>query len=446
MAQRFVGGDRDQEWLLPPSMREWLPEDHLAWFVLDAVEQFDLSAFFAAYRQDGWGRPAFCPQMMLGVLLYAYSIGERSSRGIERRLREDVAFRVLSGNVVPDHATIGRFRQRHERAIGDLFNEVLRLCGEAGLVRVGIVAIDGTKIAGNAALSANRTNAQLREEVDRILEEAARIDAAEDEQFGEARGDELPPELADRRSRLARLRAAKERLDAHVVADRERYERHVAQRRELEAERGRSLRGRKPRLPITEPPANARANPSDPDTRILKGQHGFVQGYNAQAAVTDAQIVIAAEVVDESNDTRQLAPMTRAARESLTAAGIGEEIGCVLGDAGYWNRPHLKALAADGIDALVSPDRGRSPGPERPPRELGRGSIAEWMRERITGPDKDTYARRKQLVEPVFGQTKHNRRIDRIYRRGRPAAQMEWRLACMTHNLLKLHRHRLAAG
>lgn len=446
MAQRFVGGDRDQEWLLPPSMREWLPDDHLAWFVLDAVAEFDLAAFFGAYRQDGWGRPAFCPQMMVGVLLYAYAIGERSSRGIERRLREDVAFRVLSGNVVPDHATIGRFRQRHEQALGDLFCEVLRLCGEAGLVRVGVVAIDGTKIADNAALSANRTHPQLREEVDRILEEAAAVDAAEDAQFGQARGDELPPELADRRSRLARLRAAKERLDAQVTADEERYERHMARRRELEARRGRPLRGAKPRLPMTEPPATAKANVSDPDTRILKGQHGFVQGYNAQAAVTDAQIVIAAEIVDEGNDTRQLEPMTRTAREELQRAGIEAEIECVLGDAGYWNVAALKTLAAQGVDALISPDRGRSPDPRRPPRDLGAGSIAAWMRERITGQDKDTYARRKQLVEPVFGQTKHNRRIDRIYRHGRPAAQTEWRLACMTHNLLKLHRHRLATA
>jgi len=286
----------------------------------------------------------------------------------------------------------------------------------------------------------------LRAEVKRILGEAAQLDAQEDKLFGEARGDELPPELANRRSRLERLRAAKERLQAQVAADKERYERHVAERQEREQLRGRPLRGRKPRLPITEPPVGAKANPSDPDSRILKSQHGFIQGYNAQAAVTDAQIVIAAEIVDEGNDSRQLLPITDAARAALHCAGIEDQIKCVLGDAGYWNLPQLKALAADGIDALVSPDRGRSPDPGRPSRALAAGSIAEWMRERISGPEKSIYALRKQLVEPVFGQTKSNRRIDRIYRHGLPAAQSEWRLACATHNLLKLHRHQAATG
>jgi transposase len=199
--------------LLPPSLRDWLAADHLAWFVLDVVDELDLSAFLAGYREDGWGRAAFDPSVMVALLLYAYAVGERSSRAIERRCREGVAFRVITANQAPDHATIARFRVRHESALGALFTKVLGLCANAGLLRVGLIAVDGTKIAGNAAREANRSYEQIVRE---ILEEAAAADAADDERFGEARGDELPAELADRNSRRARLRAAKERLEADV--------------------------------------------------------------------------------------------------------------------------------------------------------------------------------------------------------------------------------------
>jgi transposase len=202
VAQNFLPCDRDQELLLPPSLREWLPEDHLAWFVLESVAELDLEAFYAAYRSDGWGAAAHDPQMMVALLVYASAIGVRSARGIERRCRDDVAFRVIAANQIPDHATIARFRARHERAIADLFGGVLALCAEAGLVKVGIVAVDGTKIAAAATHHATRSYEQIAEE---ILAEAARIDAAEDELYGEARGDELPEGLrtsGDRRKWL----------------------------------------------------------------------------------------------------------------------------------------------------------------------------------------------------------------------------------------------------
>jgi transposase len=186
--QNFVLCDREQELLLPPSLRDWLAEDHLAWCVLDAVEQIDLSGVYGAYRADGWGRAAFDPRMMVALLLYAYAIGERSSRGIERRCREDVAFRVIMANQVPDHATIARFRARHEQALAEMFTEILALCVRAGLVSVGLVALDGTRICANAAQAANRTHEAIREEVERILAEAGQVDAAEDERFGDARG------------------------------------------------------------------------------------------------------------------------------------------------------------------------------------------------------------------------------------------------------------------
>src|SRR5215213_6713444 len=204
MGQNFIACDRDQELLLPPSLREWLPEDHLAWFVLESVAELDLEAFYAAYRRDGWGAAAHDPQMMVALLVYAYATGQRSSRGIERRCRDDVAFRVITANQAPDHATVARFRARHEQAIADLFGEVLALCARSGLVKVGVVAVDGTKIAAAATHHATRDYEQIARE---ILEEAARVDAAEDELFGEARGDELPEGLrtsGDRRKVCAK--------------------------------------------------------------------------------------------------------------------------------------------------------------------------------------------------------------------------------------------------
>src|SRR4051795_11314102 len=210
MAQNFIACDREQELLLPPSLREWLPEDHLAWFILDAVEAMDLKAFLAGYREDGWGRAAHDPAMMVALLLYAYATGERSSRRIEQRCHDDVAVRVITANQAPDHTTIARFRQRHERPLGELFGEVLELCAEAGLVQLDVIAIDGTKVHANASQHANRDFERIARE---IIEEAGRIDAEEDVRFGDRRGDELPPELATSQGRRGWLREAKRRLD-----------------------------------------------------------------------------------------------------------------------------------------------------------------------------------------------------------------------------------------
>ena len=202
---------------MPPSLREWLPDDHLAWFVLDAVEETDVAAFYGAYREDGWGRAAFEPKMMVALLLYAYALGERSSRRIERRCGEDVAFRVITANQIPDHATTARFRARHEQALADTFAQVLALCASAGLVSVGLVALDGSLVAGNASPAATRSYASIREEVERMLAQAAHADAEEDERLGDARGDELPPELVDARSRRERLRRCKRELEPNLL-------------------------------------------------------------------------------------------------------------------------------------------------------------------------------------------------------------------------------------
>jgi transposase len=460
MAQNFIACDREQELLLPPSLREWLPEDHFAWFVLDAVEEMDLTAFLAAYREDGWGRAAHDPAMMVALLLYAYAIGERSSRRIERRCHEDVAVRIIAANQAPDHTTIARFRQRHEAALGELFGEVLALCAEAGIVAVELIAIDGTKVHANASQHATRDYEQIARE---ILEEAERVDAEEDERFGERRGDELPGELSTAQGRRGWLREAKRRLDDKRAEEarpipRSRPQRLKESKRRLEEEldvecranaayeayraRGRMKDGRRfgrPPDPYTPPATPAgKINLTDPDSRNVKTSRGWVQGYNAQAVCTEQQIVIAAEVTVDSPDFGHLEPMITATESELTAAGIKAAPGVVLADAGYWHTEQMEHLTGRGTVVLIPPDANKRKG-ARPGWD---GGLYAFMR-RVLASDRggELYAKRQGMIEPIFAQTKFNRRIDRFQRRGRAAARSEWRLITATHNLLKLHRH-----
>jgi transposase len=444
VAQNFLPCDRDQELLLPPSLREWLPEDHFAWFVVDAVEELDLSAFFGAYREDGWGRAAFEPQMMVVLLLYAYAIGERSSRGIERRCREDIAFRVLTANQIPDHATIARFRARHEQALADTFAQVLALCAQAGLVSVGVVALDGSLLPGNASPGATRSYAAIREEVERMLAEAAEADAAEDERLGEARGDELPPELVDRRSRRERLRRCKEQLEQEQAEEEAAYQANLAWRAAWEAQHRRRLAGRKPTAPDPGALAARRINTTDPDTRLMKRAGGpSVQGYNVQVVASPEQVVLAAQVSQSHNDGDQLAAMVARAADGLRAAGIEKPIGIVLADGGYWNSPAISEVRGQGIDVLVPTQARRRTAPRKlSPRQ---GAEARRIEAVLSKPQGQAlYRRRQQIVEPVFAHVKHIRRTDRFLRRGLAACQAEWQLIAATHNLLKLWRAGLA--
>lgn len=446
MAYFYIGGDRDQLLLMPVSMRDWLDEGHLAWFVIDAVAQMDLSAFYGPYREDGWGRAAYEPSMMVALLLYAYCRGERSSRRIERHCQEDVAFRVIAGNQVPDHTTIARFRQAHDRAMGACFTEVLRLCARAGLVRLGVVALDGTKIAASAALAANRTQEQIAREVARILAEADAADAAEDALFGPARrGDELPEGLADRRSRLHRLKEAKRRLEEEDAAREAAHQAHLAERARLEAKRGRRLRGRKPKPPAPRP--EARANATDPDSRVMKSPDRFVQGYNAQAVVSPGQIVLAAEVTQDANDVDQLHPMIAATEQALGAAGLADPIRAVVADAGYFSEANLTGADPGGPELLIATVKDRAQREAARDRPAPRGRIprdlsprARMERALLTKRGQMLYRRRGELVEPVFGQAKEARGVRRFMRRGLTACQAEWQLVCATHNLLKLFR------
>ncbi len=465
MPQNFLAADRDQPMLLPPDLRDWLSEDHLAWFVIEAIDELDLEAFYASYRADGHGRAAHEPKMMLTLLAYAYSVGERSSRGIERRCREDVAFRVITANQAPDHATIARFRVRHETALADLFGQVLGLCADAGLVSVGVLAVDGTKLAASASNHSTRSYEQTAAE---ILQEAGRIDAAEDELHGEARGDELPAHLASREGRRAWLREAKERLEKDRAAkaepvpnDREKrleichrrlvtdWQTERRANRDYEAYRARGVmkdgrRFGRPSEPHT-PPAQpeGKINLADPDSRNMKSFRGYVQGYNAQAVTTERQIIVAAEIAPDGLDFAQLDPMIAAAERELEAAGVSARPEVVLADAGYWSNAHIDRLRQRGITPIVAPDAHNRDGP----RKTRLGGPYDFMR-RVLATDHgaDLYSRRQWMVEPVFAQIKANRRIDRFKRRGRAAARSEWRLIAATNNLLKLHRHSLAAA
>jgi len=446
MAYDYVPCDRDQPFLMPPSLRDWLPADHLVWFVIDTVAQLDMRPFSSRKKADPRGRALFQPSMMLALMVYAYCRGVRSSRVIERLCREDIAYRILCANLTPDHTTIARFRQRHDRAMKTLFTEVLRLCSEAGMVKLGVVALDGTKVEANASLEANRTKKSLEAEVERILKEAERVDAEEDVLFGADRsGDELPAELADPNSRLERLREAKQRLDTEHSEREAAHQEHLQRRADEETRRGKKLGGRKPKPP--EDNQEVSANVTDPDSRIMKTRRSYIQGYNVQAIATLEQIVVATEVTDEANDVRQLEPMVKAMDETLKAAGIKEpNVGTLLGDAGYWSDENDKAVASLPVaDALIATTKDwkrrkalRAEGPPRGRIPAGMSRTERMERRLRTKRGQQLYSRRGCTIEPVFGQTKEGRGGRRFMRRGKEAVAAENKLMFAVHNLLKL--------
>jgi transposase len=445
MAYNFLRGDRDQPFLLPPDLRDWLPADHLAWFVRDVVDQLDLQPFLRAYRADGHGHPAYDPKTLLGVLLYAYAIGVRSSRQIQQRCTEDLAFRALAGNQTPDHVTIARFRVRHEQALAGFLVQSLKLCAAAGLVRLGVIALDGTKVAANAADRANRTPAKLEDEVIAMLREAAETDQREDGLYGQVRGDELPAELARPSSRLARLQQAKTRLEAEAAERQRRYQTRVAELAAAARAKGKQPRAHiKPRPRDEAPNPKAVANTTDPDSRFLRTRNGTVQGYNAQAVVTEDQVVVAAGITREANDLQQLEPMLQAADQTLAAAEIADRPGMCLADSGYWSIANLTSIS-DAPELLVWPAKTGRTGK---PRKDGKASAsksdglrAAMLAKLGSEQGKACYAKRKQTVEPVFGQLKEQQGARRFTRRGLNACDAEWKLLCGTHNLLKLWRH-----
>jgi transposase len=475
VAYNFTRVDREQLLLMPPSVADWLPEDHLAWFVIDVVAELDMSSFLAVYRLDGRGGAAYDPQMMLALLVYAYCVGERSSRRIERRLVEDVAFRVVAANQQPDHATIARFRAGHEAAIAGLFGQVLAVCARAGLLRPGLVAIDGTKLNANASRDASRTAEQIAAE---ILAEAAATDAAEDaeaDSAGRHADGDFEGGLRARSGRRARLRALLDELEAEAAE--KSYEAHLARRAEKEAATGKPIRGRRPTPGSATHKSRRQANLTDPDSRLLKTKDGYVQGYNAQAVATTDQFVIAAEVTNLAMDAPAYAPMVTAAKRNLKDAGEQRRVRRVVADAGYWS---VDNVAMKGVESFIAPGRARQLkkiaeteqartaildrveageiDTLEASKQLGvtRARVNQLLRRRRAGdPDpltttmiakldsprgRKTYKKRAPSIEPVFAQIKHNRRIRTVSRRGMTAADSEWKLICATHNLLKVYR------
>jgi transposase len=556
VAKHYLPVERSQPFLLPPSVQEFIPEDDLAWFLIDAVAAMDTSAFHAKARLGRAGRAGYDPDMLLTLLIYAYCLGQRSSRRIEALCVRDLGFKVVTGNRVVDHSTIAEFRATHQAAIKNLFTQVLLLCAKAGLRQVGVVAVDGTKIAASAGMGKTRERETLQREYERLcaqveqmLAEAAAVDASQDALFGaDNRGDELPPELRRRMNRLARLRETLRQIDqARAEHDAEehgqtptgrprradkvataqgrldqlikRRDQRIAKERaaaqdggrtlpgsrpdfdaliaqaqtELEAAKADPAAGTDPRAEATDvagrdtpgtdlagrdtpgtdlavrdtpgtdlglrpgcsvdhlPSAARRGNPTDPDSRILKTQRGWIQGYNCQAAVVRVQggrrLVLAAEVVQDANDTRQAVPMMAAAVANAERAGLGG-IDLVALDAGYWSDHNLTApgpdrLIACGKNRTMIADlraNGYATDEDAPPPQA---SPADKMRHRLrTRAGAEAYAQRAATVEPAFGDVKHNRGITRFQRRGTPAADSEWKMVNLTSNLRTLHLHR----
>lgn len=562
VAKDFRYPDRDQVFLLPPDMREWLAEGHLVWWLIDVLDAMDLSAFERTARLGAAGRAPYAPATLLGILMYGYAHGQRSSRQLERLCATDVAFRVLAGNAsgsdAPDHATLARFRQRHERAVESLFTQVLLWCAQAGLGRLGMVAIDGTKIAANASKQANAGESALRDklaaEVAKIMDEADATDAAEDELFGDDRGDELPASWAGRAGRKARIRAALKDLEAQQARDAEQaaaaqqpteeqlqravdyqrmltdptvtaeqrlkigkpgkgvdrvviaraaVERQLRYAREREqvsmqrvaaaAAQGRKLPGRRPvpaeqhvhvrraqarldallaqaqaQVPAPSPRAAAgkelMRNISDPDSRLMKTQHGWTQGYNCQLAVTDDQLILAVRATQDHHDSDQLVPMMTAAQHAAdliishrlpaTVTQVDndettETLGICVADAGYLTVDNLTVAGPDRLIALGKAHEQHrqardNPAEGEPPVDAG--PIARMGHRLRTAEGATIYKRRGVTVEPVNGHLKDRIGLRQFSRRGLPAAHAELTLAATVANLLKLYRAQSASA
>lgn len=443
MPQNFLSPQRDQPLLLPADMREWLPEDDLVFVVLDAVATLDLGEFRRRYRADGHGRAAFDPEMMVTLLLYGYCQGDRSSRVIEKRCVRDVGYRVIAGGLRPDHATIARFRARHETALGGLFSQVLRLLAAEGMVSLGMLSLDGTKLAGNAAQKANKTLPQI----EKVLAEAAAADAADDARQGGDPKPATPRALARRAERRERLAQARDRLAAEDRARRD------AQRARQDAWDAAAAAGQRRggRRPADEPRTNRnntepRANTTDPDVRVMRNQKGYVAGYNGQLVVTMQQVIVGVMLSQHPVDRTLLHPLLDTCRQQLTQAGIKPRLRTVLADAGYVSEENFARADTDGLRLLAplakDPGRSRARTPERA-LHLDKLPATAAARRRLLHPrGRDDYKMRARTVEPVFGQLKTCQKLTMMSRRGLTASENELLLAATAHNLRKLHRHR----
>jgi len=442
----FRAYNPEQLMLMPPDLATWLPEDHLVYFIRDVVGQLDLSRIYAAYDGSKGGSPAYHPEMMVALLLYAYCVGVPSSRQVEKACQEAIPFRVLTANQHPDHDTVAEFRRRHLKVLAALFIQVLHLCRKAGLVKLGHVALDGTKVKANAskhkAMSYARMQksvGELEAEVKRLLEEAEAVDQAEDQRYGKGRrGDELPEELRFKERRLAKIKEAKEALEreARQKAEQQRGEQE-------EKEQKQNPRSRPPQPPAGEPDPKSQRNFTDPDSRIMKdgATKSFAQAYNCQAAVDSrSQVIVACQVTQQANDKEQVKPLV-----TQMVANLEGKPKRLSADNGYYSEGNVGYLAEEQIDAYLATGRLKHT-EEIPSSQRGRIPATATVKDRMgrklrTVKGQKIYAERKEIVEPVFGQIKNVRRFRQFLLRGMEKVSAEWDLVCMGHNLLKLFRN-----
>lgn len=457
MGQNFIESEREQMFLLPQDIRKWLPDDDICWFVIESVESMDLAPFYSSYRQDGTGRAAYDPKMMLTLVLYSYMMGERSSRKIEKLCRRDISFRVITGNLTPDHTTICRFRKENSDKLESLFIEVLRLCVKGDIVNPNVVAVDGTRIKANASMDRNVViDEQIEKVVKGWLDEAEKIDAEEDELYGQDNpGCKLPEKLSDPEKRKKFLNEYFERKREGEQAEKKQAE--VVKRRKAEQKRTGKKKG-----PRIKSPSEARAkvdgkskkiNTTDPESRIMKGPHGHLQGYNAQIAVTKDQVIMAAELYKESSDAQLLHPVLESAKRNASQAGCATRIEDAVADAGYMSEDNLirentsengkekegpRLFIATKKDRYLARELKETPIIDEPLDESELTALEKMTARHMSARGRELFKLRATTVEPVFGQIKEGRRCRRFMLRGIDACRGELMLFCAAHNLLKM--------
>jgi transposase len=449
ITSRFKRYCPDQILLLPPDMRQWLPEGDLVYFIMDVVAELDLSSIYNHYSRSRAGQPPYAPSMMTSLILYAYCMGIPSSRKIEAATYRQIPFRVMTADQHPDHDTIADFRKTHLKALAGLFVDVLRLCQKAGLATLGHISLDGTKVKANAskhkAMSYGRmekTIQQLEAEVKHLLEEAQTVDEHEDASYGKGkRIEEIPQELQRRQDRIAKIKEAKQALEAQAKAHAEAQRQAIEEQEDALEKEGKPRKGRKPKAPSDEPDPKAQRNFTDSDSRIMKdgASKSFEQAYNCQIATNEKQVIVGRNVTQEANDKQQLKPLVEDVKTTA-----GEKPDKVSSDSGYYSDDNVEYLESEGIDGYIATGRqkhrekvqpvprGRIPQDATPKERMGRKVRTKKGRE--------TYSKRKQIVEPVFGQIKEARGFRRFSLRGLENVTCEWDIVCLTHNMLKLFR------
>ena len=447
---RFKPYCPDQLLLLPPDMKQWLPEDDLAYFIMDVVGELELSPIYNSYCRSRAGQPPYSPRMMVSLILYAYCVGLPSSRKIEAATYTQVPFRVITADQHPDHDTIADFRKTHLKGLAGLFVDVLQLCQKAGLVKLGHIALDGTKVKANAskhkAMSYDRmdkTLAQLEAEVEQLLAEAQAVDEEEDARYGKGkRIEELPEDLRRRQDRIAKIQQAKQSLEDEAQAKADAKRQAIQEQEEALKKAGKARKGKPPKDPSDTPDSKAQRNFTDPESRIMKdgASKSFEQAYNCQIASDEqAQIIVGTNVTQETNDKQQVQPVIEDVKERTGQTPRKASL-----DAGYYSDDNVAYLESEGIDGYIATGRQKH-GEKVPVAPRGRIPKDVTPKERMarklrTIRGRATYAKRKQMVEPVFGQIKEPRGFRRFSLRGLVNVTGEWDLICLTHNLLKLFR------